>query len=556
MLKELYIENLAVIEKAIIPFSDNFNVFTGETGAGKSILINGINAVLGQRTTKDIVRTGCKKAVITALFTNLDCEVTARLNELGISHDNNEITVTREISSDGGSVARINFKTASVSVLREIGELLVTIHGQHDNQILLAPEKHINVLDSFGETEEMIADYKNDFKKLQSLAKKLENFKKQKIEKRDRIIVLKTRIADLKEADITAEQYAELENEYRQIQNIDRIVKSLQTVRYILNDESEENTLDMLSKCEDELSGISEYSSEISALYDRLSAAKIEIQDISDELSGIADGLDIDQERFDYVISKYNSLNSLQKKYNCEYKELLEMYNESVRELSETEYSDEDIQKIIGEKDAVLHQVTDKAKKISAHRKKTAEIFIRKVTEELRFLDMPNVILDVKHETGKLTINGMDTIEFLISANKGETPKPISKIASGGELSRIMLALKSVIADKDSIPTMIFDEIDTGVSGRASQKIGLKLKSVSKNTQVICVTHSAQIASNADEHFLIQKKFNDNKTFTCVTPLDFEGRKQELARIMGGLEITDTLLQSAEELLNQNLCSN
>ena len=551
MLKELYIENLAVIEKAIIPFSDNFNVFTGETGAGKSILINGINAVLGQRTTKDIVRTGCKKAVITALFTNLDCEVTARLDELGISHDNNEITVTREISSDGGSVARINFKTASVSVLREIGELLVTIHGQHDNQILLAPEKHINVLDSFGETEEMIADYKNDFKKLQSLAKKLENFKKQKIEKRDRIIVLKTRIADLKEADITAEQYAELENEYKQIQNIDRIVKSLQTVRYILNDESEENTLDMLSKCEDELSGISEYSSEISALYDRLSAAKIEIQDISDELSGIADGLDIDQERFDYVISKYNSLNSLQRKYNCEYKELLEMYNESVRELSETEYSDEDIQKIIGEKDAVLHQVTDKAKKISAHRKKTAEIFIRKVTEELRFLDMPNVILDVKHETGKLTINGMDTIEFLISANKGETPKPISKIASGGELSRIMLALKSVIADKDSIPTMIFDEIDTGVSGRAAQKIGIKIRQISKNRQVLCVTHLSQLAVMADNHLLIEKNTVGDKTVTSVTELDFSGRINEIARIMGGENPSELILKSAEEELQK-----
>lgn len=551
MLKELYIENLAVIEKAIIPFSDNFNVFTGETGAGKSILINGINAVLGQRTTKDIVRTGCKKAVITALFTNLDCEVTARLDELGISHDNNEITVTREISSDGGSVARINFKTASVSVLREIGELLVTIHGQHDNQILLAPEKHINVLDSFGETEEMIADYKNDFKKLQSLAKKLENFKKQKLEKRDRIIVLKTRIADLKEADITAEQYAELENEYRQIQNIDRIVKSLQTVRYILNDESEENALDILSKCEDELSGISEYSSEISVLYDRLSAAKIEIQDISDELSGIADGLDIDQERFDYVISKYNLLNSLQRKYNCEYKELLEMYNESVRELSETEYSDEDIQKIIGEKDAVLHQVTDKAKKISAHRKKTAEIFIRKVTEELRFLDMPNVILDVKHETGKLTINGMDTIEFLISANKGETPKPISKIASGGELSRIMLALKSVIADKDSIPTMIFDEIDTGVSGRAAQKIGIKIRQISKNRQVLCVTHLSQLAVMADNHLLIEKNTVGDKTATSVTELDFSGRVNEIARIMGGENPSELILKSAEEELRK-----
>ena len=230
---------------------------------------------------------------------------------------------------------------------------------------------------------------------------------------------------------------------------------------------------------------------------------------------------------------------------------MLEMYNESVRELSETEYSLEDIQKIIGEKDAVLHQVTDKAKKISAHRKKTAEIFIRKVTEELRFLDMPNVILDVKHETGKLTINGMDTIEFLISANKGETPKPISKIASGGELSRIMLALKSVIADKDSIPTMIFDEIDTGVSGRAAQKIGIKIRQISKNRQVLCVTHLSQLAVMADNHLLIEKNTVGDKTVTNVTELDFSGRVNEIARIMGGENPSELILKSAEEELRK-----
>ena len=224
MLKELYIENLAVIEKAVIPFSNNFNCFTGETGAGKSILINGINAVLGQRVTKDIVRTGCKKAIITALFSDLSEEVKTLLDELGISYDNDEITVTREINSDGGSNARINSRTASIAMLREIGELLITIHGQHDNQILLSPEKHINVLDSFGDTEQLIADYKNDFKKLQSLAKQLEKSKRSRVEKRDRIILLKSRIDDLKEVDITEEEYIELENEFRQIQNTDRIL--------------------------------------------------------------------------------------------------------------------------------------------------------------------------------------------------------------------------------------------------------------------------------------------------------------------------------------------
>lgn len=551
MLKELYIENLAVIEKAVIPFSNNFNCFTGETGAGKSILINGINAVLGQRVTKDIVRTGCKKAIITALFSDLSEEVKTLLDELGISYDNDEITVTREINSDGGSNARINSRTASIAMLREIGELLITIHGQHDNQILLSPEKHINVLDSFGDTEQLIADYKNDFKKLQSLAKQLEKSKRSRVEKRDRIILLKSRIDDLKEVDITDEEYIELENEFRQIQNTDRIFKSLQVINVILSDENENNTIDMLSKCENELSGIAEYSNEFSQLFERLSTLKIELQDISDEIYSIADSFEIDSERAEYVVSKYNSLNNLQKKYGCDYSGLIRLYNEGRKELSEMEFSDEDLKKITEEKKKLLHQVTDKAKKISEHRKNISELFVRRVTEELRFLDMPNVVIEVKHDIGKLTINGMDSIEFLISANKGEKPKPIAKIASGGELSRIMLALKSVIADRDSVATMVFDEIDTGVSGKAAQKIGIKMKQISKDRQVICVTHLSQLAVMADNHLLIEKNTVENKTITNVIELDFNGRIKEIARIMGGENPSELILKSAEEELNK-----
>lgn len=551
MLKELYIENLAVIEKAVIPFSNNFNCFTGETGAGKSILINGINAVLGQRVTKDIVRTGCKKAIITALFSDLSEEVKTLLDELGISYDNDEITVTREINSDGGSNARINSRTASIAMLREIGELLITIHGQHDNQILLSPEKHINVLDSFGDTEQLIADYKNDFKKLQSLAKQLEKSKRSRVEKRDRIILLKSRIDDLKEVDITEEEYIELENEFRQIQNTDRIFKSLQVINVILSDENENNTIDMLSKCENELSGIAEYSNEFSQLFERLSTLKIELQDISDEIYSIADSFEIDSERAEYVVSKYNSLNNLQKKYGCDYSGLIRLYNEGRKELSEMEFSDEDLKKITEEKKKLLHQVTDKAKKISEHRKNISELFVRGVTEELRFLDMPNVVIEVKHDIGKLTINGMDSIEFLISANKGEKPKPIAKIASGGELSRIMLALKSVIADRDSVATMVFDEIDTGVSGKAAQKIGIKMKQISKDRQVICVTHLSQLAVMADNHLLIEKNTVENKTITNVIELDFNGRIKEIARIMGGENPSELILKSAEEELNK-----
>lgn len=551
MLKELYIENLAVIEKAVIPFSDKFNCFTGETGAGKSILINGINAVLGQRITKDIVRNGCKKAIITALFSDLSEEVKIHLDDLGISYDNDEITITREINSDGGSSARINSRTASISVLKELGELLITIHGQHDNQILLAPEKHINVLDSFGDIESLISDYKSDFKRLQSLAKKLEKIKRARIEKRDRIILLKNRIDDLKEANISEEEYNELEIEFKQFQNTDRILKSLQIINVILSDENENNTIDMLSKCENELSGISEYSTDLIQLSERFSALKIELQDISDELFNIADSFDTDENRLEYVLSKYNILNNLQKKYGCDYSGLLKLYNESRKELSEMEFSDEELKKITEEKSFLLHQVTDKAKKISGQRSDISELFIRRVTDELRFLDMPNVVIEVKHDVGKLTINGMDNIEFLISANRGEKPKPIAKIASGGELSRIMLALKSVIADKDSVATMVFDEIDTGVSGRAAQKIGIKMKQISKNRQILCVTHLSQLAVMADNHLLIEKNTVNDRTITNVTELDFDGRIKEIARIMGGENPSELIIKSAEEELNR-----
>lgn len=551
MLKELYIENLAVIEKAVIPFSGKFNLFTGETGAGKSILINGINAVLGQRVTKDIVRNGCKKAVITALFSDLNSEIKSKLDEMGISYDNDEITITREISSDGGSSARINSKTASVSALKEIGVMLVTIHGQHDNQILLAPEHHINVLDGFGDSESLIDDYKADFKKLQALAKKLGNAKKARSDKRDRIIMLKSRISDLKEADLSVEDYNELENEYVQIQNTDRILKSLAAACGILTDENNTNTIDMLSRCEGELEQISEYSEKISKLSERLTVAKIEVSDIADELMNILEGFDIDGERAEYVTAKYNSLNSLQKKYSCDYSELVKLYEESVRELSNIEFSDEDLKKLSEEKDKLLHQVTNKAKKLSAHRKETAEKFVSRVTEELKFLDMPDVVIEVRQEVGKLTVKGMDNIEFLISSNKGEKPKPIAKIASGGELSRIMLALKSVIADKDAVPTMIFDEIDTGVSGRAAQKIGIKIRQISKIRQVLCVTHLAQLAVMADNHLLIEKNIVNDRTVTSVTQLETDGRIKEIARIMGGENPSELILKSAEEELKR-----
>lgn len=551
MLKEIYIENLAVIEKAIIPFSGEFNVFTGETGAGKSILINGINAVLGQRVTRDIVRTGTKKAVVTALFTGLDKSVKQKLEEYGISYDNDEITVTREIFADGGSTARINSRVTTVTVLKDISTLLITIHGQHDNQILLSPENHLNVIDQFGETVELLEDYKQSFRSLQNLAKQIGNMKKAGAQRRNRIIFLQERIAELESLELREGENEQLENDYQLIQNTDKIARSIQLVREILNGENDTNIIDMMSECENEISGISDYSSELADISERISAAVIEISDISEELARAGEKLEIDPEKFEIITARYNKINHAKKIYNCDYAGLLEMYNEAVKELSEIEFSDEDIKRLIIEKDNLLHEVTEKAKKLSGMRKEASAKFISQVTEELRFLDMPNVILDIKHDVGKLTINGMDSIEFLISANRGEDPKPIAKIASGGELSRIMLALKSVIAEKDSIPTMIFDEIDTGVSGRAAHKIGVKMKQISRIRQVLCVTHLSQLAVMADNHLLIEKNTVNERTYTAVTQLDFNGRINEIARIMGGENPSGLMLKNAEEELKK-----
>lgn len=546
MLKEIFIENLAVIKQAVIPFSDGLNIFTGETGAGKSILINGINAVLGQRSTKDIVRSGCNKAVVTALFTDIAANVKEKLDEFGVSYEDDEISITREINADGGSVARINGRTTSVSVLKELGSLLINIHGQHDNQILMDSEKHIKILDSFGGDDTLLTEYKESFKQLQQTARKLKELKNRETEKAERLRSLNEIIEEMRELELEEGEDEALEKEYETAQNAEQIISSLNMCVQLLS--GEESASDLILKAESELEDLSD-SSPYSELYERLSAAEIEISDIADELTAITDKIEIDGQRVEYLRQRISKINHLKRKYMCDCSQLIDMYNNALEETGSLESSSDEIKKLNEEKEDLLKVVTERAKTLSKFREETARKFVSRVTEELTFLNMPNVILDVKHEKGKLTVNGMDTMEFLISANKGEEPKPISRIASGGELSRIMLALKSVIADKDSIPTMIFDEIDTGVSGKAAQKIGIKLKSIGKVRQVICVTHLSQIAVMADNHLMIEKKTDNERTETSVYQLDFKGRTAEIARIMGGENPSQLMLKTAEEEL-------
>lgn len=550
MLSELYIENLAVIEKATIDFSDKLNVFTGETGAGKSILINGINAILGQRVTKDIVRTGTDKAVISALFTDIGDNVLQVLDELGMSAEDGQLFLTREIRSDGGSVARVNSRAVNVSVLKAIGETLVTIHGQHDNQILMAPERHIEILDSYAESEALIEDYHSSFRELQSIAKKINKIKTEQSKKEFRMAELADIVEEINALNIHEGEDKEIEAELNISKNAVAISEALYMAKQLLSgDDDTDGAVEMTQRASKSVEGYTDIMTEISPIYDRLSSAAIEMEDISEEIGSLLDSLDIDPKRYDYLNQRSDELRRIMKKYGPELDDVLTTLENSQNELDELSGAEQSLDELNKEKERLLAEVSKKAKALSDHRKKAGERFVSQVTEELEFLNMPKVKLVVQQKTGKLTINGMDSIEFLISANLGEKPKPIAKIASGGELSRIMLALKNVIAEKDSIGTLIFDEIDTGVSGRAAQKIGIKLKQISRLRQVLCVTHLAQMAVMADNHLLIEKNIQGDRTVTTVRTLDHEQRKYEIARIMGGENITELMLENAEQYL-------
>lgn len=550
MLKELYIENLAVIEKANIPLEKGLNVFTGETGAGKSILINGINAVLGQRVTKDIVRSGCKKAVISALF-DVDDEKASLIRQLGIEVSDGEILLCREINSDGGSVARINSRAVNVALLRDIGNLLVNIHGQHDNQILLAVERHIDILDSFGELENDVEDYLTDFKELQKISRKIKQASLDENDKKQRIIELKEIIEEIDGLGISENEDEIVEEEFQLLKNSAALRQTIMECTSQLTGTDDERGIDaFILEAHGNLSVNSDLHKSFEELSQRLNAAAIEIKDISHELYAILNSLDLNPQRFDYLSQRREELRKIMRKYGPELSDVLNTLENAENELDRLENGENNIKELSENRSKLLAQVTRKAKALSEKRRITGDNFVKRVCKELEFLNMPNVKIVVSQETGKLTSKGMDTVEFLISANPGEDPKSIAKIASGGELSRIMLALKNVIAQKDDIPTLIFDEIDTGVSGRAAQKIGLKLREISRHRQVLCVTHLAQIAVMGDNHLLIEKNQEQGRTVTKVCVLERENRKYEIARIMGGDNVSELLLKNAEEMLD------
>lgn len=553
MLKTLDIENIAVIEKASVDFSGGLNVLTGETGAGKSIVVDSINAIMGERTSRELVRYGADNAYVSAYFDDICDSALNKLKEFDIElEEDNSLLITRKISANGKSLCKVNGKTVTVSMLKEICSYLVNVHGQHDSQALLNPDLQYNYIDMLLEDKSVLSDYKETFKKLISVRRKLKSFAKDEDNKESLLELLNFQIEELEKADIKVGEREELTQKRTLIQKSEDIIKSLNLAISVINGDDE--NIGIEQACADVSRTLFKFD-ETKDVYDVFNDINDKLELAKDKAEALLLSIDFSPEEIEMIDEKLDLYYKFSNKYGQTEQEMLDYLEKAKEKRNSILFADEELNRLNEEYENLLNITVKLADKLSAERKKTAKIFEENVKQELAFLDMPKMQFYVDFNKGNLSSTGYDKIEFLISANPGEPPKSLSKVASGGELSRIMLAIKNIISYNDTIGTLIFDEIDTGVSGRASQKIGLKLKSVSKNTQVICVTHSAQIASNADEHFLIQKKFNDNKTFTCVTPLDFEGRKQELARIMGGLEITDTLLQSAEELLNQNLCS-
>lgn len=553
MLKTLDIENIAVIEKASVDFSSGLNVLTGETGAGKSIVVDSINAIMGERTSRELVRYGADNAYVSAYFDDICDSALNKLKKFDIElEEDNSLLITRKISANGKSLCKVNGKTVTVSMLKEICSYLVNVHGQHDSQALLNPDLQYNYIDMLLEDKSVLSDYKETFKKLISVRRKLKSFAKDEDNKESLLELLNFQIEELEKADIKVGEREELTQKRALIQKSEDIIKSLNLAISVINGDDE--NIGIEQACADVSRTLFKFD-ETKDVYDVFNDINDKLELAKDKAEALLLSIDFSPEEIEMIDEKLDLYYKFSNKYGQTEQEMLDYLEKAKEKRNSILFADEELNRLNEEYENLLNITVKLADKLSVERKKTAKVFEENVKQELAFLDMPKMQFYVDFNKGNLSSTGYDKIEFLISANPGEPPKSLSKVASGGELSRIMLAIKNIISYNDTIGTLIFDEIDTGVSGRASQKIGLKLKSVSKNTQVICVTHSAQIASNADEHFLIQKKFNDNKTFTCVTPLDFEGRKQELARIMGGLEITDTLLQSAEELLNQNSCS-
>lgn len=551
MLSQLYIENIAVIRQATIDFQQGFHVFTGETGAGKTILISAINAVLGGRTFKEIIRTGETRAIVSALFTEIPEELCKKIEVLGYPLEDNQLLVQREIDLSGKGQCRLDGRPATAAMLREVCSLLIDIHGQHDNQELLSAEKHLGFLDSYGAYPLEMAAYTAAYEKMCECAARLDKLQMDESYKLQRMDILQFQIKEISDAKLSDGEEEQLVEQQKRIRNAERITESLGAVYTLLNGDGEEmrGALEALEEVSTELDTAAKYLTEFEGYSEKLSDAYYMLEELGSRARDTLEDADFDPRQLDAIESRLDTIYKLKKKYGNSIAEILEYFDRINEEYQSLELSDELTARLQRELDEANLALRAAAEALTTRRIVAAAEFSERVEAELKYLDMAGVKFSITRREKSYGPTGADEMEFMICTNTGEEAKPLAKIASGGELARIMLAIKNVLAEKDGIGTIIFDEVDTGVSGRAAQKIGKKLAEVARHRQVICVTHLAPVAACAAHHYRIYKTVEDGRTFTRVEELTRPQRVRELARIMVGENITDSALKSAEEML-------
>ena len=548
MLEVLHIENIAIIEEADIRFEAGFNALTGETGAGKSIVIDALSAVLGQRTSRELIRTGADKAFVSAIFSGVEPSLLA---ELGITpEEDGSLLLQREIHSDGKSVCRIGGRPVTVGQLKALGSRLLNIHGQHDGQQLLDEEEHLRFLDSFGRTESLFNTYTEKYNHFTEIQRKMQSLQMDESEKARRVDTLTYQIGELERAQLRAGEEEELSARRNLLRNAEKFISAVSEADYALNgDDSGDGALGLLRRAQDAIGAVRHLDDGYAALYQRLEALYSEAYDVAATVEDRRESFDFSPNELDEVESRMDQLYRLKKKYGPSVEDMLAYLERCRAELEQIEYAGDTLIRLERDLAKAEQAALDAAERLSQGRRQAAEQLSAQILEELRQLDMGKIRFAADMAEKPLGPDGIDQVRFLMSANVGEELRPIHKIASGGELARIMLAMKNVLSEQDMVGTMVFDEVDTGVSGRAAQKVAEKMARISRRKQVLCVTHLPQLAAMADTHFSVEKGEQNGRTYTAVQRLDREQRRQELARLTGGSHVSQTMLDGAEELL-------
>lgn len=555
MLSLLHIENIAIIEQADIVLQPGFTVLTGETGAGKSIIIDSIGAILGQRTSRELIRSGAKKGFVSAVFEDIPAALKRQLEELGLdTEDDGTVRIQRELSAEGRSVCRVNMRPVSASVLKTLSPYLINIHGQHDGQKLMQEEYHIDFLDSFFEAETLLEQFRPMYAELHTLRSKIRELEKSGQQREQRIDMLRYQIDEIEAAQLQPGEEEMLTERLQFFENAGQLAYSLQAASKLLSggEEEDDGAMDLLSRAADELADVAALSQDLNNLSQKAEEARYQVEDLAASVAMLAADVDFSPKERDAVEERLDVIYRLRRKYGATIEEVLSYHDKASKELGELENADDRKDEMMEKYHRTLTCAREIASELSKRRRQAAEELEAKIVAQLKDLDMPKVRISIQVSSQtKLNPHGMDEVRFLISTNPGEPVKPLSKIASGGELSRIMLAIKNVLTQTEDVGTLIFDEIDTGVSGRAAQKIALKLGEISHRKQTLCVTHLPQLAAMGDHHLLIKKSLSEEYTFTDVFSLTEEERVSELARMLSGDAITELSMQNAAELLER-----